>query len=435
MKRCVNSQFDETYFEETLENGLKVVIWKKEGYASTSAAFATHFGACDCIQQDEEKKEIKHPLGTAHFLEHKCFELHGKDVMELFSEMGVNVNAYTSYNETVYYFSCTNDEIAEPLNLLLDFVQDFNVSEQSVEKEKGIIIQEYLMYQQMPDNRLINEILKSMYHEHPLRYDIVGNEQTIKEITKEDLDQAYQLNYHPSNMLLVIVSGKDENEIMEVIRSNQEKKEFAAKRKIHRAQINESELVVQKEKVIEMDVSCNKVGIAYKLPCLFSDTKERMKREWSIRFVLENMFSSLNPKYQSWIDKKIISDTFSYDVDFSEDYAFLLFFNEDIQKEDFVDFIETQLKNPATSYEVIQQLKRRYFGQALRIFNSTEDIAVSVVRNVFEGVSVFDTLQILSKIDSKECQEEFSKLCLKNRAVVEIAPICENRGKMTESVE
>ncbi len=427
MKKCVNKQFDETYFEETLENGLRVIIWKKEGYAGTSAAFATHFGALDSIQIDQDNQVIRHPIGSAHFLEHKCFELKGQDVIEAFSELGVNVNAYTSYNETVYYFSCASEEIQKPLNLLLDFVQDFDISEQSVEKEKGIIIQEYLMYQQLPDNRMINEILRAMYEHHPLKYDIVGDEKSISSITKDALMKAYQFNYHPSNMLLVVVSGKDENEIMELIKENQANKHFGTNHQVKRKPVEESEHVACEDKVIEMDVSCNKVGVAYKLPCKFNSIQERMKKEWSVRFVLESLFSSLNPEYQVWLDEKLINDTFSFDVDFSDDYAFILFFNEDIQKKRFIEFIESQFKSISISYEVTQQLKRRYFGQALRIFNSTEDIAISAVRNTFDGVSIFETLQILSQINSSECEMEFNDIDFKNRAVVEIVPISKNR--------
>ena len=62
-------------------------------------------------------------------------------------------NAFTSYGETAYYFS-TSEDVREPLNLLLDFVQDLDISDASVEKEKGIIVSELNMYLQMSDNRL-----------------------------------------------------------------------------------------------------------------------------------------------------------------------------------------------------------------------------------------------------------------------------------------
>ena len=161
MKKTVEPRFDETFYSETLENGLKLIIWHKPLFTSTSCIFATPYGALDHCQKLEDGTIIEDPSGIAHFLEHKMFESEHGDVMNDFSEMGANVNAYTSYTETCYTFSTSQQDISKPLNLLLDFVQELNISDESVEKEKGIIIQELAMYQQMPDSRLFFETFKA----------------------------------------------------------------------------------------------------------------------------------------------------------------------------------------------------------------------------------------------------------------------------------
>ena len=153
MKTITNKRYGESYVEETLENGLHVVLWQKPDYEKSLFMMATPLGAMDMKQVDEQGKELHFPAGIAHFLEHKMFEMGDSDVMELFSRMGASVNAFTSYTETAYYFSTTSD-VKEPLNLLLDFVQELDISEESVEKEKGIIIQELHMYKEMSDSRL-----------------------------------------------------------------------------------------------------------------------------------------------------------------------------------------------------------------------------------------------------------------------------------------
>ena len=160
MKKHYNERYDETYFEETLDNGLRVVIWYKPNFQNSQFLFATPYGALDFKQKDALGNVIEFPSGIAHFLEHKMFESKQGDVMELFSQLGANVNAFTSYNETVYYFSTTNKEVKQELNFLLDFVQSLEITEASVEKEKGIIIQELNMYLQMPDSRLLFESFK-----------------------------------------------------------------------------------------------------------------------------------------------------------------------------------------------------------------------------------------------------------------------------------
>ena len=128
-----NKRYQESYVEETLDNGLHVVLWQKPDYAKSLFMMATPLGALDMKQKDENGKEYDFPAGIAHFLEHKMFEMEDGDVMDLFSNMGANVNAFTSYTETVYYFSTTADVI-QPLHLLLDFVQDLSITKESLEK-------------------------------------------------------------------------------------------------------------------------------------------------------------------------------------------------------------------------------------------------------------------------------------------------------------
>ena len=154
MNKVISNKYQESYIEETLPNGLKVVLWQKKGYEKSYFMMTTPLGALDIEQVDADGKAFQFEPGTAHFLEHKMFEDEDKDVMNLFSEMGANVNAFTSYTETAYHFTTSEDPEA-PLNLLLDFVQRLTISEESVEKEKGIIIQELQMYQQMSDSRLM----------------------------------------------------------------------------------------------------------------------------------------------------------------------------------------------------------------------------------------------------------------------------------------
>ena len=141
MKKHYNELLDETYYEEELANGLKIIIFHKKDFHMTSCAFGTPYGAFDIKERSQGKEYNFHP-GIAHFLEHKLFESDHGDVMNDFFSMGASVNAFTSYRETVYYFNMTGDNIDIPLNLLLDFVQNLNITHESVEKEKGIINQE-----------------------------------------------------------------------------------------------------------------------------------------------------------------------------------------------------------------------------------------------------------------------------------------------------
>lgn len=425
MNKVIEPRYDETYITETLENGLNVIVWHKPFMCTTSCVLATPYGALDFGSVLEDGTEIHHHSGIAHFLEHKMFEKEGRDVMTDFSMMGASCNAFTSYNETMYTFSTSDPDIKEPLNLLLDFVQELSITEASVEKEKGIIIQELMMYLQMPDSRLYFETFKALFHQHPFKYDIGGSPESVSATSKEELEECYRLNYHPSKMLLVCVGPQNPEEVLTIVKENQMKKTFDPVQKVSRLKFNEPKEVAIKQHFIPMEVNTQKVAVAFKLDCWANTSKERVHDEWAIRCALEAHFSTMNPDYQTWIDQKLINDYFDYDISLEKDSAFLLFVSETDDKEEFEQFVLKQMQECLTKpvpYEVLKQLMKRYYGQAMRIFNNVEDIAVNAARNYFNEVSLFEVLNLLNQLDQKQVEEALSHLSLENHCLVAIVP-------------
>ena len=132
----------ETLYFEEMPNGLKVYLLPKVGFSKTYGLFSTRFGSVDTTFVPlHEQDMIKVPDGIAHFLEHKMFEMEDGDASEAFAKLGASTNAFTSSSRTAYLFSTTSHE-KECIELLLDFVQDIYLTDENVEKEKGIINQE-----------------------------------------------------------------------------------------------------------------------------------------------------------------------------------------------------------------------------------------------------------------------------------------------------
>ena len=275
MNKHYNKVFDETYYTETLDNGLKIFVFYKPEFNTTVCAFGTPYGALK-INEKFKGKEYHFNPGIAHFLEHKLFESKGDDMTNAFSAMGASVNAFTSYRETVYYFSKTGKDIEEPLNLLLDFVQELNISEESVEKEKGIIAQEVSMYQQIPDQRLLNETYKCLYHNFPMKYDIGGDRKSVYAISKDELEQCYKINYHPSNMVVCVTTPIDPKKIIKIIANNQKQKSFKKVNKPIICDEKEPLEVVKKRYKFKMPVSTNKHIFAYKIKPNFKDINDAL---------------------------------------------------------------------------------------------------------------------------------------------------------------
>ena len=201
----------ETMYTHICANGLTVKVVPRPGFARKMAYFVTDFGA---IHTDFELEgKIYHaPAGIAHFLEHKMFELPGRDVSAEFAALGANVNAFTSYDMTAYYFSCS-ENFMESLSLLLEFVSTPYFPEESVQREMGIIDQEIGMNEDAPDSRVFEDLMQCLYKEHPIRVPILGSRQSLRAITPDLLNACHRAFYTPANMILCVVADVDANEV------------------------------------------------------------------------------------------------------------------------------------------------------------------------------------------------------------------------------
>lgn len=420
MKKIHNDFFDEDFYIEKLDNGLEVVIFNKKDFLTTACAFATSYGALNTDEVLDDKEYHFHP-GVAHFLEHKLFESEDKNIFEEFSNMGCNVNAFTSYHETVYYFSTTNKEIKEPLNLLLDFVQKLDITDENVEKEKGIICQELAMYMQNPDSRLLQETYRSLYHNYPLKYDIGGNETSVNAISKDELDLCYKINYHPNNMVLLIVSPLDVNYLMDIVKENQSKKHFDEQKDVKTLLIDEDDSVVRKEFSFEMDINKPKHVYALKLKPNFKDSDDIVYKQWCLDLYLKAYFSSINKDYQEWLNKGLINDYFGYEVDFDKDYAYILFYNES-EEDNIKELIDNELKKDLITEEILTSIKRRYIGNSFDTLNDVESFDTGYVRDYVNGIDYFKSIEILTHISLDDLKAVFKGFDYSNYALIHILP-------------
>lgn len=403
MEKIVNNAYRETYYKEVLDNGLTVLIFHKPDYISSICAFGTPYGSLH-INQKYEGKEYNFNPGIAHFLEHKLFETDDKDIMNDFSRIGANVNAFTSHNETVYYFS-TNSDIEEPLNMLMDFVQNFSITEESVEKEKGIIAEELSMYLLDPMMRLLNETYEAMYKHYPLRYEIGGTKETVYAITKEELEECYRINYHPSNMLLVVASKEDPKKIIEIIKNNQKQKSFIKKEKpIINNEIEPFD-VNKAIKDFEMDVTKDKHVIAYKMEPTFTDIEEAIREQLAITFLLSACFTANNPKYQQWLDEGRINDFFGFEVDYTLDYKYVLFFMESDDDEALEEIIREGLNTNNINEDLLEELKRKLIGNSFSNINQLENFTLDYMRDYLEGVDFFKESEAIQSITLEEVKK------------------------------
>ena len=261
MKKNYYPELDETLYSCRLENGLTVMVVPRKGFTKKLAYFVTDYGS---IHTDFilEGKQYKAPAGVAHYLEHKMFDLPGKrDVSAEFAAMGAMTNAFTSYDMTAYYFS-TTENFEGCLRLLLEFVSTPYFTEESVEKERGIIDQEIGMNIDSPDSRIFDSLMESLFRIHPIRVPILGTSETIREITPEVLYNCHRAFYTPDNMLLCVVGDVEPETVASIAREVLGTEHKAAGLKIQNWK--EPMTAVEAETTANMEVAMPMFNLAFK---------------------------------------------------------------------------------------------------------------------------------------------------------------------------
>lgn len=407
-------QLDETLYYKQLNNGLDVYILPKKGFSKTFVTFTTKYGSIDrTFVPIGETEPITVPDGIAHFLEHKMFEKEDGDVFQQFSEVGAQANAFTSFTRTAYLFSAT-DHIYKSTETLLNFVQEPYFTEETVNKEKGIIGQEITMYDDQPDWRLYFGAIENMYHNHPVKIDIAGTIDSIDGITAEHLYTCYNTFYHPSNMLLFVIGAVDPVEMMAFIEDNQNKKTFQEPTDLKRLFDEEPTNVAEKERVLHMDVQKPKVYVGLKAKQVDLSGEEMLKHELAVQIGVECLFGRASSFYTDVYENGLIDESYGYDFSLENGYGFALIGSDSEQPEQLAKLIkdklaETEQKNLFTS-EDVERIKRKKIGFFLRALNSIEFIANQFTRYKFNDMNLFDVVPVLETITVEDIEKAFKTI-------------------------
>ena len=296
---------DETIYREVLPNGLKILVVPKPGFTKKQAYFVTDFGA---VHTNFTLDGVSHqvPAGIAHYLEHKLFDLPDRDVSAEFASMGAMVNAFTSYDLTAYYFSCT-ENFDGCLRLLLEFVSTPYFTQDSVEKERGIIDQEIGMVADEPGTRVFENLMTAMYDRHPIRVPILGTSDTIRDITPENLHLCHRAFYHPGNMMLCVVGDVDPEMVCTLARQMLQEDAGTMGQK---ADFPQEEMICPQQSVTaDMDIAMPMFSIGFKCPPL-DKGEAAIRREFIGDLAAEVLFGEASELYLRLYEEGIIDSSF-----------------------------------------------------------------------------------------------------------------------------
>ena len=216
MEKLEFARVGETMYHEKLENGLNVFVFPKPDFQKGYAFFATNYGGMDmrfCLGGEWHDT----PAGVAHYLEHKMFDTQEGNALQDLAANGASPNAFTSNDITGYYFDST-EKFEENLRILLSFVSVPWFTQESVDKERGIIGQEIGMYDDDPDWKVFINLMTALYQNHPIRVNVAGSVESISHITADTLYACHKAFYDPANMVLCVAGPVDPERICQVAR-------------------------------------------------------------------------------------------------------------------------------------------------------------------------------------------------------------------------
>ena len=394
-----NELLGDSYFEVKHPTGLTILVYPKPGYSTSYAVIGTNYGSVDDVLNVKGGEETVLPWGTAHFLEHKLFESEELDAFERFAETGASANAYTSFDRTCYLFSCSS-KFKENLEILLDFVQHPYFTQETVEKEQGIIGQEIRMYLDEPGWQVLFNLLKALYHNHPVKVDIAGTEESISHITADLLYHCYDNFYNLHNMVLGVAGNVTVEDVLEVCDRLLENKPAV---EVERTDKQEPAEIVRPYIDQEFAVTIPTFALGFKEThdTPIRSTKERIVTE----ILMDCVAGETSPLYERLLREGLIDNGFGYEYFVGPGYATIIFEGRSRDPRAVADAIYEEvytLRKSGIGLDEFERLRKMNYGKAVMSYNDIDGLANGLVGSYMNGAELFEELELYRTITAED---------------------------------
>ncbi len=212
MKTINNEKIDDTspVKKKVLSNGLTVLVRPIHTVPKVSVQLWYNVGSKD--EKDNER-------GIAHLIEHMIFKgtdrLSESDIDTISHKLSGSLNAFTSYDYTGYLFNFPSQHWQQSFDIMADCMSNASFKEHMLNSEMKAVIQELKMYRDRYDRSLVDEMISSIFHDHPYHHPIIGYKQDLWNVGSDDLKAFYKKHYVPNNATLVVVGDVEPQEVFE----------------------------------------------------------------------------------------------------------------------------------------------------------------------------------------------------------------------------
>ncbi len=409
MKELTFPRLHERFFEERLPNGLRIRVIPKLGFSRAFAVFATNYGSMD-MAFTLDGKQCTTPSGVAHYLEHKMFDMPEGDAMAAFAATGASPNAFTSYAMTAYHFSCT-DRFEENLRILLNFVSTPYFTQESVDKERGIIAQEIRMYDDSPGSRVYEDLMAAMFANHPIRVPIAGTVESIGAITPETLYDCHRAFYDPSNMILCVAGDVDPERVAAIAREILPGEPGGVSARDYGEA--EPDFAPVHETSREMDVSMPMFVLGFK--CDPAERGRASLRQTLLGDLAAELFmGESSPLYNRLYQEGLIDAGFSCGYEDVKGACVLSAAGDSRDPAAVRDAIVAEaarIFRDGPDAALFDRLKKSEFGRRLRTLDSFEGVCCAMADSCFEGAEYYEFPELYDDLTAADAAE-FLRGCM-----------------------
>ena len=318
-----------------------------------------------------------------------------------FAALGAMANAFTSYDMTAYYFSCT-EHFDECLRLLLEFVSTPYFTRESVEKERGIIDQEIGMNEDAPDSRVFDQLAEAMYRSHPIRVPILGTSESIREITPEVLYTCHRAFYTPGNMLLCVIGDVEPETVADAARAvlGGEKRETGVKLRPW-----QEDMTCQRAKVCaSMEVAMPTFNLAFKCEPL-AGGDGAIRTEMVADLAAEALFGESSELYLKLYEEGVIDSSFGGGFETVDGCAMLLCSGDSDDPEAVREAIlagAEKIAEQGIPEARFLRMKRSALGRRIRDLDSFDSTCFRLCAYHFSDFDYFRFPEIYRSIEAEE---------------------------------
>lgn len=340
--------------------------------------------------------------GGAHFLEHKLFAKKNGDISQQFEAVGASTNAFTTYNETMFYASFT-EHWRQVLPLIFELVGTTYFTKSNVTKEAKIIAQELAMYQDDPNWQVNYELMQMMFPKTNLAEDLTGTKASLKNMTPEILQEIYDNNYVSGRMEFVACGGFSENQTKEVLREVEKlERKYLISKKVAPKKLTLVSPKKQHNTIIDSDLATSRVGIGIRLPNFEKVGLKNSTAQTILEMMLQAKLGVTSPWFEEMQKQGILNSPMELQVSYTTEGNFATIIGASNKPDLFLENTKNQLLEVPISKEAFVFQKKEALAQTIREFDDLSTVAIEEAEYGLENEDFNTAAHVIQSLSFNE---------------------------------